>query len=238
MRTYVPRLRLQSVVFLLAVLLAQLALVPRAALADQGEYTPLRYPGSTICHPGVVVGRPAVTYEVIGACGVLPIRDGGANVLRWAPHLRAFSLRPVSNKNLCVDIPSAQQVQGNQLQLWDCNGLIEAQGFFFSNWDNGTINTIARDLSDPAVVQWRGSACLGVSDPTVSRGSVFVARCDGSTRQKWDYDHDNLTIANDAGANLCMHVVGNVVRRGAKINLYQCGLYSFDRLELEQIAPA
>jgi beta-glucanase (GH16 family) len=110
-----------------------------------------------------------------------------------------------SGSNRCIDIPSANPVDGAPLQIWDCNGT-GAQ-----SWTVGTDGTV-RALGK----------CMDVAGGSTANGAVVqLATCSGNAAQTF-----TLTAAGDLvnpQANKCVDVKDVGTANGSKLQIWACG---------------
>ncbi|WP_327031034.1 family 16 glycosylhydrolase [Micromonospora sp. NBC_01740] len=104
----------------------------------------------------------------------------------------------------CIDIPSANPVDGAKLQIWDCNGTA-AQAWTFAS--DGTIRAMGKCM-DPA---WAGTA---------NGTEVNLVTCNGNPAQRF-----TLNAAGDLvnlSANRCLDVRDRNPSNGGKLQLWDC----------------
>ncbi|MBQ1017377.1 family 16 glycosylhydrolase [Micromonospora sp. D93] len=104
----------------------------------------------------------------------------------------------------CIDIPSANPVEGAKLQIWDCN-TTAAQSWTFAS--DGTIRAMGKCM-DPA---WAGTA---------NGTEVNLVSCNGNTAQRF-----TLNAAGDLvnlNANKCVDVREANPNNGGKLHLWDC----------------
>ncbi|MGC4810997.1 family 16 glycosylhydrolase [Micromonospora sp. DT228] len=104
----------------------------------------------------------------------------------------------------CVDIPSANPVEGAKLQIWDCN-TTAAQSWTFAS--DGTVRAMGKCM-DPA---WAGTA---------NGTEVNLVSCNGNTAQRF-----TLNAAGDLvnlNANRCVDVRDANPNNGGKLHLWDC----------------
>src|SRR6185436_12684834 len=109
-----------------------------------------------------------------------------------------------NGSNRCIDIPSANAVDGARLQLWDCNGT-GAQRWTFNA--DGSITALGK--------------CMDVSGGSTANGAaVQLWTCNGTGAQKF-----TLSAAGDlvnTQANKCVDVTNAGTANGSKLQLWQC----------------
>ncbi|GIJ19962.1 glycoside hydrolase family 16 protein [Micromonospora lutea] len=104
----------------------------------------------------------------------------------------------------CIDIPSANPVDGAPLQVWDCN-TTAAQAWTFAA--DGTIRAMGKCM-DPA---WAGTA---------NGTEVNLVTCNGNPAQRF-----TLNAAGDLvnlNANRCVDVRDNNPNNGGRLQLWDC----------------
>ncbi|MEU7753912.1 family 16 glycosylhydrolase [Micromonospora sp. NPDC049171] len=104
----------------------------------------------------------------------------------------------------CIDIPSANPVEGAKLQIWDCN-TTAAQAWTFAS--DGTVRAMGKCM-DPA---WAGTA---------NGTEVNLVSCNGNTAQRF-----TLNAAGDLvnlNANRCVDVREANPNNGGKLHLWDC----------------
>ncbi len=143
-----------------------------------------------------------------------PTGDVGKTVAPGAPQLVAPEVPPASDRvgvirgqnSLCLDLNGAVPVDGNHVQVYDCNnsvaqswtlatdGTLRVQGKCALLVGDNTVQIITCDDRTPA--QWRASGQLLINaannncltDPSGGRTSgtgVTVTQCTGSASQRW-----------------------------------------------------
>ncbi|WP_432994543.1 ricin-type beta-trefoil lectin domain protein [Dactylosporangium sp. CA-233914] len=104
----------------------------------------------------------------------------------------------------CIDIPSANPVDGARLQVYDCNGTGAQQ------WTIGSDNTV-RALGK----------CMDVAAAGTANGTAIqLYTCNGTNAQKF-----TLSAAGDLvnlGANKCVDVAGHGTANGSQLQLWDC----------------
>jgi beta-glucanase (GH16 family) len=110
-----------------------------------------------------------------------------------------------AGSNRCIDIPSANPVDGAQLQIWDCNGTGAQQWTFEAD---GTVRALGK--------------CMDVAWGSTANGAVVqLATCSGNAAQKF-----TLTAAGDlvnSQANKCVDVKDVGTANGSKLQIWACG---------------
>ena len=106
--------------------------------------------------------------------------------------------------NRCIDIPSANAVDGNRLQIWDCNGTGAQQWSFNSD---GSVRALGK--------------CMDVSGGSTADGAVVqLWTCNGTGAQKF-----TLSPAGDLvniQANKCVDVQNVATANGSKLHIWTC----------------
>jgi beta-glucanase (GH16 family) len=109
-----------------------------------------------------------------------------------------------AGSNRCVDIPSANAVDGARLQIWDCNGS-SAQRWTFNA--DGTVTALGK--------------CMDVSGGSSANGAAIqLWNCNGSGAQKFV-----LSAAGDLvniQANKCVDVANVATANGSPLHLWEC----------------
>jgi len=117
---------------------------------------------------------------------------GGTNALRGTESGR------------CIDVPGANPVDRNRLQVYDCNGTAAQQ------WTLGSDSTV-RALGK----------CMDVAGAGTANGTaVQLYTCNGTNAQRF-----TLTAAGDLvnlGANKCVDVVNHGTANGSQLQLWDC----------------
>ncbi|RCG30263.1 poly(3-hydroxybutyrate) depolymerase [Sphaerisporangium album] len=105
----------------------------------------------------------------------------------------------------CVDVSGVSQVNGAQVQIWDCNGQANQQ------WTSTTAGEL----------RVYGNKCLDVSNQGTADGSaVQIWDCNGQNNQKWRFNADGTITA--VGANKCLDVPGNATANGTRLSIWSC----------------
>jgi hypothetical protein len=109
-----------------------------------------------------------------------------------------------NGSNRCIDIPSASAVDGNRLQIWDCNGTGAQQWTFNAD---GSVSALGK--------------CMDVSGGSTADGAaVQLWTCNGTGAQKF-----TLTAAGDlvnTQANKCVDVQNVATANGSKLHIWTC----------------
>ncbi|MEU7872223.1 family 16 glycosylhydrolase [Dactylosporangium sp. NPDC049140] len=136
------------------------------------------------------VNRMLVDYVHVSTTGTPP--TGGTNALRG------------NESGRCIDIPSANPVDGARLQVWDCNGTGAQQ------WTIGSDGTVR------ALGKCMDAAAAGTANGT----AVQLYTCNGTAAQRF-----TLSAAGDlvnANANKCVDVAGHGTANGSQLQLWDC----------------
>ncbi|WP_320069720.1 family 16 glycosylhydrolase [Micromonospora sp. RTGN7] len=104
----------------------------------------------------------------------------------------------------CVDIPSANPVDGAKLQIWDCN-TTAAQAWTFAG--DGTVRAMGKCM-DPA---WAGTA---------NGTEVNLVTCNGNPAQRFTLSATGDLV--NISANRCVDVRDQVAANGGKLQLWDC----------------
>ncbi|NUT33928.1 MAG: hypothetical protein HOV79_12730 [Hamadaea sp.] len=130
--------------------------------------------------------------EILGAYGLSLTTTGGSTsrIIGW--------------QNKCIDVPGSNFADGQQLQLWDCNGT-NAQNWTFPG--DGTIRTVTNLCMD---VAW-GSTANGAA--------IQIAHCSGNPAQQFVFSAANDLV--NPQANKCVDVSG-WGGTGAPLILWEC----------------
>ncbi|MDG6101729.1 ricin-type beta-trefoil lectin domain protein [Dactylosporangium aurantiacum] len=106
--------------------------------------------------------------------------------------------------NRCIDVPSSNAVDGNRLQIWDCNGTGAQQWSFNSD---GSVRALGK--------------CMDVSGGSTADGAVVqLWTCNGTGAQKF-----TLSPAGDLvniQANKCVDVQNVATANGSKLHIWTC----------------
>ncbi|MEV1154666.1 family 16 glycosylhydrolase [Micromonospora chokoriensis] len=104
----------------------------------------------------------------------------------------------------CIDIPSANPVEGAKLQIWDCN-TTAAQAWTFAS--DGTVRAMGKCM-DPA---WAGTA---------NGTEVNLVSCNGNTAQRFTLNGSGDLV--NLNANKCVDVREANPNNGGKLHLWDC----------------
>ncbi len=127
--------------------------------------------------------------------------DGDSNLGNGTGEIR------VAGRNLCLDIPSNNQVDGNVLQVWNCNGT-GAQ-----NWTRNNSGEIRI-----------GSKCVDVAYSGTANGTdVWLWNCNGSNAQQWEYNTATKTLRNP-NSGKCLDIRDGFTNpsSGQKLQIWDC----------------
>jgi hypothetical protein len=112
------------------------------------------------------------------------------------------------NSGKCLDVPSQNFVNGQALQLFDCNGS-NAQKFSYIPSTNELRITAATNK------------CVDVSASNSNNGTVVqVWDCNGGNAQKWIPGNGGFRTA--LNTNRCMDINANSTANGTKIQIWDC----------------
>jgi hypothetical protein len=116
-------------------------------------------------------------------------------------------LHPDGGSNLCLDLPASDTTNGNQLQIWTCNGT-QAQQWTYQA--DGTIHSAINY-----------NKCVDLSGSNTANGTpVQIWDCNGSFAQKWTYQGATRNIRGYYGH--CVDVPGSNFSSGQKLQYYSC----------------
>ncbi|WP_433062538.1 ricin-type beta-trefoil lectin domain protein [Dactylosporangium sp. CS-033363] len=104
----------------------------------------------------------------------------------------------------CIDVPSANPVDGARLQIWDCNGTGAQQ------WTIGSDGTVR------ALGKCMDAAAAGTANGT----AIQLYTCNGTGAQRF-----TLTAAGDLvniNANKCVDAAAHGTANGTKLQLWDC----------------
>ncbi|MEV6932474.1 family 16 glycosylhydrolase [Dactylosporangium sp. NPDC051485] len=138
------------------------------------------------------VNRMLIDYVHVSTDSTPPPPTGSTNALRGTESGR------------CIDIPSANPVDGARLQVYDCNGSAAQQ------WTLGTDGTV-RALGK----------CMDVAAAGTANGTaVQLYTCNGTNAQKF-----TLSAAGDlvnTNSNKCVDVAGHGTANGSQLQIWDC----------------
>jgi Glycosyl hydrolase family 59/Ricin-type beta-trefoil lectin domain/Concanavalin A-like lectin/glucanases superfamily/Glycosyl hydrolase family 59 central domain len=104
----------------------------------------------------------------------------------------------------CLDVPGVSQVNGTQVQIWDCNGGVNQQ------WTQVS-----------GQLQVYGTKCLDALNHATTAGApVGIFDCNGGRNQQWTFNADGSVTGVESG--LCLDVTGAATGNGAKVELWTC----------------
>jgi len=113
---------------------------------------------------------------------------------------------------LCLDVPGANAVNGNKLQIWECNGHA-SQLFYF---DSGSYKI--RFVGNP-------NKCIDAGAAMAPGTSLQLWDCNGLDQQTWGYDAKvgSIFLYNSkADAQYCMDVLGGATKGGTAVDVWDC----------------
>ncbi len=130
---------------------------------------------------------------------------------------------PINVKNKCLDIPGNQRVNGNKLQLYDCNDSVAQQWYF------NTVDNIIQLKNDT-------SFCLDITGGVIEEGTeIQLYKCGGDVdAQKFSYDIDNDSIHPYNRQDLCLDFDGVNANNGSHIKLVKCNGTDNQKFKMEQ----
>jgi alpha-galactosidase len=106
----------------------------------------------------------------------------------------------------CLDVPNLSQVNGTQLEIWDCNG--------------GS-NQIWTYTSSRQLTVYGGAKCLDAYDNQTAPGTkVEIWSCNGGANQQWQVNANGTITGVQSG--LCLDVTGGSTADGALVELWTC----------------
>ena len=126
------------------------------------------------------------------------------------------SLRFFSAVNKCLDIPNNNQVSGQSLDGWDCNGG-NAQTFTFTPLSVGTYKITSSQ-----------GLCVHVAGALTTNGAVVdLQTCNGQPNQMWtvnDLGNNlfHLQPVNGISLNKCLDNASGSTANGNKIEIWDC----------------
>jgi hypothetical protein len=121
-----------------------------------------------------------------------------------------YQLAIRNNLKLCLDLPLGHTDNGNQLQIWECNGQ-EGQLWYF---DFGTY--ALRYAGDK-------SKCVDAGSSKQSGNRLMLWDCNGLDQQRWGYDDASGAVVLQDGQNtLCIDLAGGQTAGGTAVQLYDC----------------
>ncbi|WP_285786407.1 lectin, partial [Microbispora sp. NBRC 16548] len=132
------------------------------------------------------------------------IGQSGGGTPSATPTSSANAIRGVGSGR-CLDVTGVSQVNGTQVQIWDCNGQSNQQ------WTQ----TSAGEL------RVYGGKCLDVNGGGTADGtSVIIWDCNGQNNQQWRFNSDGTITA--VGANKCLDVPNYSTANGVKLQIWTC----------------
>ncbi|PZQ89513.1 MAG: hypothetical protein DI534_06780 [Leifsonia xyli] len=106
----------------------------------------------------------------------------------------------------CVDVPSANQTNGTQLNIWDCNGQTNQL------W-HATASGELRTFND--------AFCLDANNNGTANGTqLIIWSCSGAANQKWTVGADGTVKGVQSGR--CVTVNGGATANGSQLVLSDC----------------
>jgi hypothetical protein len=109
-----------------------------------------------------------------------------------------------NGSNRCIDIPSANAADGNQLQIWDCNGTAAQQWTFNAD---GSVRAMGK--------------CMDVSGGSTADGAVIqLWTCNGTGAQKFTLNAAGDLVNTQSGK--CVDVENVATANGSKLHLWTC----------------
>jgi hypothetical protein len=120
-----------------------------------------------------------------------------------------ITVRSVQQFELCLDVPGGDLTNGNQLQMWPCNGLA-TQYWVFETGSNRI--KAASDLNK----------CVDAGDLS-SSSRLMIWDCNDHETQDFGYDVDAkcLYLSSSGDASLCVDLAGASLT-GAKVQVWEC----------------
>ncbi len=107
---------------------------------------------------------------------------------------------------LCLDVPWAQDHDGNPAQVVNCNGN-DAQKW--TRGADGTIKALGK--------------CLDISGGGTTNGTVVqIWRCNGTAAQQWTYDSGSRTLRNPQSGKCLDAVGGTPIHDGQRLSIWDC----------------
>ena len=104
---------------------------------------------------------------------------------------------------LCIDIPSVNNADGTQLQVWGCDNTVAQQ------W------TVAPDGS----IHGMGK-CMGIGAGTINNTKVQVSTCNGGTGQQWTARSDGSLL--NVASGKCLDVYSVNFGWGSLLAIWTC----------------
>jgi len=115
------------------------------------------------------------------------------------------TITPEENHELCLDTPGGNAFNGNQLWLWECNGM-DSQHWVFDNYQ----------------IRYGGDENFCIDAGDLSDGKqVFLWECNGMDQQSWSYDSDakRAYVSNTAA---CFDLWEDQQWNGQAMHIWQC----------------
>jgi len=112
----------------------------------------------------------------------------------------------------CIDLSSGNSAYGTQIDLWDCNGLVNQAWY----WKYG------EDMIELAGHNLPGM-CIDVPGGQAYNGNkLWLWGCDGGDSQLWTYDNNARTINYKADPGYCIDLPGADTTNGNQLWLWEC----------------
>ncbi|WP_459647826.1 RICIN domain-containing protein [Kitasatospora sp. Ki12] len=114
-----------------------------------------------------------------------------------------------SSPDQCLDVPRADPSDGNDVELWTCNG--GANQKWIPGWDGSLVNVATNKCLD----------VVGSNGPPRNGTKVEIWTCNGGVNQKWQFTTTSgKTRLQLAGTNLCMDM--NTPRGTSASQVWEC----------------
>lgn len=108
----------------------------------------------------------------------------------------------------CIDLPSDNSNNGNQLKVWNCNNNV-AQNWVLKN------QSIYLDRDR--------NKCWDIPDGNIVNGAKLqIWDCNGANAQKLVYDRVSKTIKPKINSNKCLDIPGGFLTDGSNIQIWDC----------------
>jgi len=115
------------------------------------------------------------------------------------------TITPEENHMLCIDVPGGNAYNGNQLWLWECNGM-DSQHWVFDNWQ----------------IRYGGDENFCIDAVDMSDGvQLMLWECNGVDQQTWAYDFDALRVYI-AGYTSCFDLWEDQQYNGQALHVWEC----------------
>jgi len=117
------------------------------------------------------------------------------------------TITPQDNQDLCLDAPGGNAFNGNQLWLWECNGLAS------QTW-----------VVDNFQIRYAGDENYCIDSGDMGSGAqLFLWECNGLPQQTWSYDSDAMTIYVDEDqVNTCLDYYEDDSNNGQALHILDC----------------